>query len=221
MNKEIIIWVGISILVIVLIWKNKNKKIDSLHELVKRGDINRVKVRINSLNINKVDEDGYTVFHIAVYYRQFECMKFLLKHGAFINMANKEGDTPIHSAEDDFEIIRFLLKNGANINQKNNYGSTVLMGAVSTPNNLKVVKLLLDYNADINTKNKYGNTLLHEAALNLGTIEIIKLLLNKGIEINILNNDMETPLDIAYKYENLEVVSYLLSQGAKNNIFIT
>jgi len=215
MNKEIIIWVGIIMVAVVLIWKNKNKKIDSLPTLVKRGDINRIKERVNSLNINESDDEGYTAFHIAVYYRQFESMKFLLQYGAFINIANTEGDTPLHSAEDNFEIIQFLLKNGADVEQKNNYGSTVLIGAVSTPNNLKVVELLLENGAKINIKNKYGNTPLHEAALNSGTIESVKLLLSKGIDINPLNNDLESPLDIAYEHKNFELIEYFISQGAK------
>ena len=98
------------------------------------------------------------------------------------------------------------------INIQNNNGNTVLHNAIKM-NNLHIVTLLLSHpkiGEIINIQNDLGNTPLHEAILKSNCdIDIIKLLLTQPIMRELRNNNNETPLDIAIKNNNTELITLL------------
>lgn len=48
---------------------------------------------------------------------------------SYVNLADREGDTPLHWAVilDDKNAVKFLLANNARMNLKNNQGNNVIM----------------------------------------------------------------------------------------------
>lgn len=84
---------------------------------------------------------------------------------------------------------------------------------------LDVIENALAYEPySINDRAFNGNTALHFAIIRNNT-SIIRLLLDKGANINAINNDGDTPLHIALKYNvSMPIIEYLLIRGANPNI---
>ena len=80
-----------------------------------------------------------------------EAIQTLLRHGANVNPANKDGDTPLHvvarhhSWPDGAEA---LLEAGANPNSFNNAGAAPLHVTIRFPGNRSAIGALLDGGAD-------------------------------------------------------------------------
>ncbi len=102
--------------------------------------------------------------------------------GADVNVANKDGQTPLFC----------LLNNRSNSDVIRNH-----------------IKLLLQYGADIHAKDLNNNTLLHMAT-ERGDALIVYTLLSRGAvsDMNAVNNNGETPLDLANKPIRFILKSY-------------
>ncbi|GBL79808.1 Putative ankyrin repeat protein RF_0381 [Araneus ventricosus] len=143
------------------------------------------------------------------------------------NLTDFFGTTLLHFAvvdhHDNFDIVEKLIKAGADVNAQNNCKQTPLHLAVLR-HNLKVIDTLIAYDADINITELKGNTALHFAIDLLWSRRrqnqqetrswIVKKLLNCGADPNISNANGETPLMIAVKYGDLDIVKDLLVFGA-------
>ena len=99
----------------------------------------------------------------------------------------------------------------------------------------QIVKLLVDSNANINARielstdqsvegydsYKHHYTLLHWVVRNDYDLDIVRSLVDSGINVDLRNNLNNTPLHFAVqfaaKYEHLDMVKYLVSQGAEIN----
>ena len=121
-------------------------------------------------------------------------VKASIKYDGNINLANNEGDTPLHQAASlgHIQLVNALLENGANVNLTNNYGDTPLHQAASL-GHTEVVSTLIEYSADVNLANNEGQTPLSWAAYP-GYTEIVRALLEAGANVNLANNDGTTPL---------------------------
>jgi len=99
--------------------------------------------------INRRNEHGETIVHIAARKGDLKQLKKVLKAGANVNEADNAGWTPLHEAvtKNQFKAARLLLKSGANSNAPGPEGQTPLVDAVLN-NNTKMAELLLNYSAD-------------------------------------------------------------------------
>ena len=93
---------------------------------------------------------------------------------SFINLQNKEGESPLHIAvaNKNIEECKFFLEKGANANLQNCEGKTTLHVAAQQKN-LEIIQLLLSHGADANICDSKGNTVLHLAP----GLEISKLVI--------------------------------------------
>lgn len=105
--------------------------------------------------------DGYTLLNVVVDHRyddklaRLAFIKELLARNANVNLANNQGNTPLHQAE-DVEILRLLLERGADVHAKNKEGQTPLDISISAceekgTTNLEKIKLLIEHGADVNS----------------------------------------------------------------------
>ncbi|OCT47082.1 hypothetical protein CLCR_02272 [Cladophialophora carrionii] len=90
---------------------------------------------------------------------------------------------------------------------------TALHHAVHTKS-IEAVKTLLDQDVNPNVKDRQGKTPLHYAA-ERKLKNIVKLILNASTtEINLTNNAGRTPLFVAARWNEFEIVELLLARGA-------
>jgi len=193
----------------------------------------------NGADVNAVNNDGKTPLHIATSngrkettellqmydakWGLFDAIKkgdrervkqFLVK-GADVNVADKYGKTPLHSAalKGYKEIAELLIAKGANIETKDIFGNTPLHEAVWFKNK-DVVELLIANGADVKAKDKDGSTPLHSAAAR-GCKDVVELLVTKGAYINAANKYGHTPLREAEYKGYDDIVDFLRKYGAK------
>jgi ankyrin repeat protein len=141
-----------------------------------------------------------------------------------------------------FKIIEALLAKKADVNAKDQSGDSVLVYAVNSGSDA-AVKLLLQHGANANNADQYGNTILSNAIDHSGP-EVIKTLLNAGakaageLPLLALRSDdtslaqlfikhganvnestalEKTPLMFAASQGHLNMLKFLLKNGAKVN----
>ena len=151
---------------------------------------------------------------------QEEVVQELLKYGADINTKDHKGNTPFHLAVEsgNERLINILFKTGKiKIDSINKEGKTPLHLACEKGQE-KVVRELLDCKANIYATDYKGNTPLHEACRS-GNARLIKIFCDENNEnINKKNEDGETPLLLACKTRQEEVVKELLKYKFDVNV---
>jgi ankyrin repeat protein len=99
--------------------------------------------------INDCDQDGNCPIHVAVLSSNDSIAKYLLEHGAAVNVQNCNGNTPLHLATTP-SMIRILLEIGkANPNIPDTDGICTLHLAVQRLDSLSV-HTILEHRADVN-----------------------------------------------------------------------
>ncbi len=100
-----------------------------------------------------IDCNGISLLYYACYYGEYSVAKWLLEHGANVNIKMKDNPsrTPLHGAKfrGHFLIVELLLEYGADVNIKNHFGFTVFDETISEEvdkdSSNKIKQLLLQY----------------------------------------------------------------------------
>ena len=149
---------------------------------------------------------------------QVVVLRWLLDHGADINVRNPYGISPLSSAaytlHDD--AVQVLLEHNADINSQCNAGKTPLYWATCGRSEGKVsdtVRRLLEHGADPNICDNDHSTPLHEASTR-GLLEAARLLLSSGAKVDAKNKWGRTPFLLAALNGCYEITKLLLEHGA-------
>ena len=185
---------------------------------LRQGHLSRAKeILINdkNLKINDQDEHGLAALHyVARLHPEIDIrgvrstLREVLKHpDVDINITNKWGNTPLHTAawlgnpgmvSDLLFINTERIREGIMLNAQNNYGVTALHYAAKLDRKICVEILLLRSDIKPNIKeNLAGNTPLHEAVKNGHTESVKFLLAHEDINPNLRNAAGFTPLQLA------------------------
>ena len=146
------------------------------------------------------DSYGHKILNLKI-------IKYLIEHGADVNVKNKHNTTPL--------MIACSKKNTPPLFEGDHcflYDSEIL--------NIEVVKYLIEHGADINAKNINNNTPLILACCYCEDIELIIYLLMHGAEVNAITKTGETPLLITSQLNNRNkktIIRYLIAFGADVN----
>ena len=142
-------------------------------------------------------------------------IKTLLEKGAYPDIQDQRGNTPLMLATDrgHLDAVLALLANGADPNLKNKAGDTALINAVWN-NQVKIADQLMRKKANINTTNNRGWTALMYAAIH-GHIKLFQKLIKNGADLESRTDDQKTPLSVAAHNGQREIVSLLLQNGAR------
>ncbi len=148
----------------------------------------------------------------------------------FLHEAARRGDLEVATAllrEGDADPSEFIneeaaalvREGGVDVNETNLAGETPLFEALRV-RNLSMAELLVRAGADVHHWNYLGDTLLHQV-LRRGLKEdlvIAKWLLEQGVDINAQNLFGDTALHEAAFDERLQVLNFLLQNGASKRI---
>ncbi|KAG8173430.1 hypothetical protein JTE90_010365 [Oedothorax gibbosus] len=192
------------------------KKVGKLHLAVRNGNIDVVNALIaRGVNVNAVDEYGYTPLYLAVQNGYTEIVKALIAGKANVDAMDKTYKyTPLYWAARNgyIEIVKVLIAGKASVNTANKYGYTPLHEAAQN-GYIEIVGILILGKADVNTADEYGYTPLHGATQN-GHIDVVNALIAGKANVNVVDAHGCTPLYLAAKHGNAEIVKALIEKGA-------
>jgi len=103
-------------------------KEDQLMEACEGGELDEAKRLVDEgVDVNSMDEDGYTPLWSAAIYGNVDIVRLLLDRGANVNKSDNNGGTELHDAaiNGKDEAVRLLIERGADLHMKAN-GSTPL-----------------------------------------------------------------------------------------------
>ena len=147
-----------------------------------------------------------TALQAAAQMGREDIAKYLLAHGAAMDIfaASMLGD--------DKWVREFLERDRNQANAPGGHGFPPLYYA-AVKNRIEIAELLLENGADVNM-GEGGNTALHAAALN-GRAEFALWLLNHGVNVNAHDYEGKTPLAVAEKAGQKELVELLRKHGGE------
>lgn len=182
---------------------------ETVDEIIRTNDIDKKTRNYNLLGL--------------VSYESLELIKFVLSLGADINNnCNEFGKTSlmIVSLEENFEAINYLISKGADINITDSEGWSALTH-VCRWGLTEVAKVLISLGADVNviTSDFYDKRSILQISIEEGNLELIKLLVENGANINYIDKMGNTALMHAAWYGKEDIVTYLISKGARLDVY--
>ncbi|MEA3523279.1 MAG: ankyrin repeat domain-containing protein [Campylobacterota bacterium] len=180
------------------------------------------------------DIDFHQAAHIppliyAIIHKQASVTRYLLKHGANVNILSPQGENALHVSIQlcEYDTISLLLNFGALLPNRDTISDPIVLtlldnispmqqDEVSCFNSAKkgdLVSLSLTCNANVKlfSSTQHGYNLLHLATYSANK-DLIVYLLNKGLDIDGVDNNGNTALNIAVKFEDYEDIISLLIQ---------
>lgn len=150
----------------------------------------------------------------------------LIEAGADLGAIDEYGKTALHHCrfKDQIQLAQALLDAGADLNasyvdKRINLGSPLLEAAGDGL--VEMVEFFLGRGADKEKANALDRTPLDIAChADRGNLATVKLLVEAGANLESVNFQEETPLFSALRSGKLDVVSYLMEQGARAD-FVT
>ncbi|KAF4095653.1 ankyrin repeat and SOCS box protein 10 isoform X1 [Onychostoma macrolepis] len=169
---------------------------------------------------------GTTALHEACEECHPECVKLLLQYGANPNATNEDGQMPLHVCTelDSLECTKHLLAFGALINGQSLDDNDTPLHVAARHGLPDHMELYLRHGAALNLQNDEGNTPLNAACSqpqNSTSLErysrVCHMLVSAGGDVHISDADKQTPLHMACKNANPDVVDLLLKYKALVN----
>jgi ankyrin repeat protein len=170
------------------------------------------KLSKTQMNFVYAEEDRNSPLHIAADRGSLAVIKYMVRHGAEINVLDDYGSTPLTISifNDSFPAATFLVENGADPNfiSTNHHAQAIPLFTAMKRKSPAMVKLLLEHGADFKIEGSDDLTPLQFAACS-GNLEILKLILAKDNDIYKKDDDGNNSLDLAKQCKNKEVEIYL------------
>lgn len=113
---------------------------------------------------------------------------------------------------DNIDRARTLLEKGADPNKYERYIYPPIYFSLEN-DNYSMAEMLLEYGANPNATGAWNTQMLH-SAIQKNDLDFIKLFIENDADINFIVSG-QTPLDLARKIENDEIINYLLANSAK------
>ena len=186
-------------------------------------------------NIDVQTKSGYTPLHSYCYWGNVDAVKMLLSNGAALNKQTKRGSTALHLAtlHGYADIVKLLIAHKANPDVKDNNQKSALDLAIS--NDQQVVIPVLKDVTDVSVTShqpadKKADEAVDEQEVATEILDISEEVapLDKPVDeheqkmllaINKLkqNKDNYTPMQIAAKYNRVDIAKFLLDRGTDAN----
>ncbi len=163
--------------------------------------------------------------HAAASKGDRKCVELLLAHGADPNLDYGFGNvlgpfTPLSDAVTGghYEVTKLLLEHGAKTRVSGGKNHDSLFHYAIGFRDIRFMKVMLEHKADPDEADHGGLTPLH-VAVEVGELDKVKLLLSFRANVNATTKDEATPLFFAAVRRHRDIGEYLLSQGARLDIY--
>ena len=175
-------------------------------------------------DLNIQDDNGDTALHIAACskWNSTEKVQYILDSGRCDpNITNKQGYTPLHLAtvNSQFDSIKIILNSTkCDTNIQDFQGNTALHLSIHQMSATGIKYFLICDKVDVNIQNEEGNTPLHVAVIRDTAFDIIKKLIgHQNCNPSITNHEGMTPLQLAFKTDQLSAIEVLLISAKFNH----
>jgi len=162
--------------------------------------------------LNKQDHNGNTPLIWAASEGRYEVANALIEQGCDINTQNYNGETAIFlaSARGHVRIVELLLINGANPHIVDLEGASPMHLAAANGRS-DVLHVFATHAAFLNVTDNSGDSLLHYS-IRGGHLDTLKFLVNGAkLPVDVLNEDEETPIDLASDLGESAMMDFLYS----------
>ncbi|KFZ03367.1 hypothetical protein V502_11004 [Pseudogymnoascus sp. VKM F-4520 (FW-2644)] len=177
-------------------------------------DLLRRLFKVNAININATDKDGWTPLSLAARDGHEALLESLLDSDIVdADSKNGVGRTPLSwaAANGHEAVVKLLIVKGSNLEAGDVHGETPLLYAAANGHEA-VVKLLLIKGSGLESKDNRGQTAFLYAAEN-GHEAVVKLLLNEGAKLDFEDHGGYTPFLRAVQNGHGAVVKLMLNKG--------
>lgn len=176
-------------------------------------------INVNLLNLQ--NNLLQTPLWLAIYEQQLDVVEMLIRSGADITAADRNGNTPLHVASEYGldEFLDFLLRNAGRAMicrclSVPNYGGQTCLHLAADGMHLSAIRLLLRHGVDLNEEEKvHGMTILHKAAKSGNKILLEYILNLQGLDLSPVTYAGDTPILLAYLEGHADIVSLLKQEG--------
>src|SRR6476659_3187893 len=193
-----------------------------LHAAAARGDVADIEARIASAeNKEAVDSRQRTPLHVAVYQKQHDAARALIRLGADPNKLeiDRYDIVTIAAVANDVPMLKVVLEGCGNPKAvTSRYDGTALIAAAHL-GHVEVVRTLIAARAPLDHVNNLQWTALIESIV-LGDggnnhTETLRALVEAGANVNIPDGSGATPLKLAQRRGYRDMVSILEKAGAR------
>lgn len=199
-----------------------------LENAIKPQDIKTITELLKTnvdVNNTSASSRGYTPLRYAVFQKNIEIARMLIKSGANVNKISSDGHTPLKIACSAYEsppvddMVKLLLENGADPGIYNN-GTDGPLHYAAMYKQPGAVKQLVQYGANVNAKGSYGRTPLIYGVSSARLPDMVKFLIDSGADVNATNDSGENSLFelITREESNAEIAKLLLDNGIKKDL---
>lgn len=168
--------------------------------------------------VSLADPDGQTVLIMAIWLKNQEVAKTLIRLGANVHATNVHTHTPLILAATtgQIDVMESLIAAGAQLDAQTQKGSTALMYAIAHEKR-EAVETLINRGASVHLSDFSNQTPLR-MAVQLGRIDIIELLINADAQLDEQDNNGNTALMRAVVQKKWDIVKLLLKSQASISI---
>ncbi len=220
-----------------LIRKCRVRNFDKVKELVEKG-----------VDVNYKWHENFSVLHAACQGGNYNIIKLILDKGARVTLTDflasplntlcdygitylcyfEEYDDDVWNICGDrtLEIVDSLIEKGCDVNNVDAFGRTCLECLINKfQTNLSIE--LIKRGADVNIRRIDGKTnfyyVIYDYRYQPGYRDhwypkLLLSLINNGADVNIIDDEQNTPLQIAFQRDNIEIIMALLDRGADVNV---
>ena len=191
---------------------------DKLYNACLKGELSTISDILEKRSTLMQDENGQTPLYAACIGDHAEIVKRLIDFGYDVNHKDKEGKTPLHitfenHAPDLAKILITQFNANTEIRDKQNW--TPLHTAIDRGYSCYSCELLQRFlRQDVDTVVSWVQ--LHAATFEENKQEV-QFLLDAGTDVNHASSAGHTPLHIAVRKSNIDIVTLLLDQNVNIN----